>query len=422
MRGNKTFKEIILILSLQFGSFLFLYPLAVILARNLGAENYGAYGFIVSLSTVLVIIFSFGSDQFLTKKIVNDKVKGLFNYLSAIKAFIIISAVFSVFFIALSLILSLFNIGIHWSLIAISVPFLIFRKLLVGLLRAFDKTIVAKASEVIVQPAFALFFALVLYYFDLLSLVTATFSLLISYLLSFMYGVYYLKNEINIKSVRKKRLRLKYWLHHSLPFLGMTISNVVITHADRIMIAQMHSFSEAGVYIVAARNAAILLMCFGCIQFALGPKIAKYRSSEKEGLQLLATKHVLLLFGLGSAVFIFLVLVSNFLVSIFGEEFIVSREPLLFLLCSYLFTFLFGSPVQYLYLQGEARVAFNIVIVAMLINLLLNGILIPFYGAMGASVATALCLLFKASASSYILYKRKSIRTDLVYALQSRLK
>ena len=420
---KETFINILKVLFLKFSSFIFLYPLAIIISQELGAEGYGIYGFVTALSAMLAVFCTFGSDQMLVREIAKKEEKEDDKNL----AIAVSSTTFLSFSVTLILttffcVLYLINEDVIWAYVASAIPIQVVRKLLVGIARGYGRVVSARFSEVIVQPAIALSLVFLLNLLDKLNLLYLIVAIIISYVISSAYSAFKLRDKAHKLITKFDKVDIKFWMFTATPFLGMAFSNTLIVYADRVMLGILHSYTETGIYLVAARNASLLMVCFGCIQFVVGPKIAKLSQGSTIELQSMANLHVLLLIALGFVVMVPLFLLSDFLISLFGDEFSNSKDALFVLLISYFLMFLGGAPTQYLFMMGASKVALKIIVAAMVFNITLNLILIPEYGAYGASIATGVSLMVKAVLGTIILFRKTGIHSSVFGCIWLKLR
>jgi O-antigen/teichoic acid export membrane protein len=406
------------------------YPLALLVSTSLGPEGYGKYGFVTAVAPLIAVLLLFGSDQFVVR-FISRRLRDTSIVYSIGRA--VVSSVFTLVIVVSILILFLLaafylidkTLEGDWSS---SIELLIFtvvlvalisqRKLLSAVLRSFRIPEKAQFSESLVQPVFMCIFVCPLYYgFILLEPLTyVLLCLILSYSLSVLYSYYVLPvgTAPKLKFVRYKKLGVI--LTNALPFMGMTISNEVMTYADRVLVAALSGFSDAGVYLVAARNAALVTVAVGAVQFVIAPYIATLkREADLRKLQGVCSLHTGLINLLSILCAVFLVLCVDFLLSLFGDDFLLARDSILILLSGYCISFLFGAPVQYLYMIGHQRSALVVVVLFALINVLLNALLIPKYGINGASVATAFSFIGLRLVGAILLYLKEDIRSDVIY-------
>ena len=71
-------------------------------------------------------------------------------------------------------------------------------------------------------------------------------------------------------------------------------------------------------------------------------------------------------------------------------------------------------------MSGNEQLVRNNITVAALLNLVLNLVLIPYYGVLGAALATAISLAVKNLLAAYLVWNRLSIQTIPLDWIRSR--
>jgi len=86
--------------------------------------------------------------------------------------------------------------------------------------------------------------------------------------------------------------------------------------------------------------------------------------------------------------FVLIVVFSEFVLDIFGNEFEIGKNTLIILAIGQFINAVSGSVGFLLNMTGKQRIFKNIFLIAVIINVVLNFILIPKYGMVGAAIAT----------------------------------
>ena len=94
---------------------------------------------------------------------------------------------------------------------------------------------------------------------------------------------------------------------------------------------------------------------------------------------------------------------------IFGAEFVSAYTALIILCLGHLVNVSMGSVAIILDMVGLESYTARGVMIAASISVLLNVILIPFWGAVGAAIATTTCLIIWNVLLSFLLYKKTGI-------------
>ena len=77
-----------------------------------------------------------------------------------------------------------------------------------------------------------------------------------------------------------------------------------------------------------------------------------------------------------------------------GESFVVGVSTLLILLAGRFYSSICGSVGSILQMTGNQHLFQNILLVAAIVNVVLNYLLIPIYGITGAAIASFICVVF----------------------------
>lgn len=213
----------------------------------------------------------------------------------------------------------------------------------------------------------------------------------------------------------------RQWRSAAFQLLLMNGFRTAITRMDVILIGVLLSTSAAGIYATAA--ALVTLIGFGlvAVNSVIAPMLSElYSQNKMKALQRLATNVAYLIFGYTVLTTFGVVLFGETLLSLFGEEFTLAYGVLIVLMFSKIVNSLTGSVGYMLTMTGNQRAALRIVAMSSVINLLLNLILIPAYGMIGAALAGVLATMLW-NGLMYLEVKRQTgIDTTIFSALLTR--
>jgi len=180
------------------------------------------------------------------------------------------------------------------------------------------------------------------------------------------------------------------WLAVSFPLLFMAGMQLILHQIDIIMIGIILDTEQAGIYAVASRITGLVIFGLSAANSIAAPMISELYSTERHQ----ALQRVVTLSARG--VFVFTLLTSiglsvfgEYFLRLFGEEFKMGYEPLLILLTGQVINAMSGSVGFLMVMTGHQNQAAMILGVSGLINILMNVILIPEFGMIGAAIATA---------------------------------
>jgi O-antigen/teichoic acid export membrane protein len=103
------------------------------------------------------------------------------------------------------------------------------------------------------------------------------------------------------------------------------------------------------------------------------------------------------------------------LLSLFGQEFVIAKTTLLILLIGQAVNAMSGSVGLILQMTGKEKVYQNILLIALVFNIMLNLFLIPKFGIEGAAIASAFSFLFWNLSSVLYIYKRYKVSTLVTF-------
>lgn len=195
------------------------------------------------------------------------------------------------------------------------------------------------------------------------------------------------KNNVSSKIIFEKLLKT------AKSFFFISIVGIVINKSDVIILGLFTEAKDIGIYVVATRITALVSVILHITNSALSPKIAalyaEYNIKSLEGMIKTITKG---LFLIGLLVFLFLIFSGNWILSIWGEEFEEAYWILIILGFGQLVNLSTGPVGIILIMTGHEKALSNISIYFMMVFLILSFTLIPIYGALGASIATAITI------------------------------
>jgi O-antigen/teichoic acid export membrane protein len=391
---NKTFKEIVWSFLTKGSTLILFLVINIILARRLGVESFGLWSLFLSVMTIIFALSYFGVNTS-TKKFVaqHNKTNNLKNVLlSSIKLRLIFSSIFSllllIFYKPLSSLINpeleiLFLYGIPLIFLSGFVEY--FKSVFMGLHRI-------KYNFIVNLSEYGLKFVLIILFLLFSnSVISVVNSFIIALFITMTIGSYLLYHNF-YKSLKKTSNNFtKDILKYSYPLIFITIGFMALTEIDIIMIGIFSTVTEVGIYSVAKQ--IILKLPHISLAIAMGtmPVFAKLDNMNRSELK----KRLHNLLKINSIIYFVIILgilfLSPFFIPlIFGLEYANSVLPLQ-ILCIYLFFYatsiILSSFLDY---TGKAKIrAYNICITIVL-NIVLNVILIPKYGAVGAAIATTI--------------------------------
>jgi O-antigen/teichoic acid export membrane protein len=185
-------------------------------------------------------------------------------------------------------------------------------------------------------------------------------------------------------------------LRAALPFMWLGGLYLLNSRIDLIMLGAIRGAHDAGIYAIATRAASLITFVVTAANLSLAPRIARlYHTGDRQLLQRMITaaaRRVLL-----ATIPIAAILISAawwLLDSFYGTAFTPAARPLQILAASELCIIAFGSVGTILNMAGQERRSMVGLIIAVILNIVLNLLLIPKMGPTGAAIATGASRVF----------------------------
>ena len=183
-------------------------------------------------------------------------------------------------------------------------------------------------------------------------------------------------------------------LSYSLPVMFTTLFAQLITWTDVLMLGYFRTAGEVGIYNAALPTAALLSIIPGGILTLFVPVmtelLAAQKSREFSATYQTSSKWI---FFMNLALFALLIFFApEILALLFGAEYAAGGSSLIILAGGYLIYQTFAASLQVLQVIEKTRLVMIDTLIAALVNIVLNALLIPWYGMMGGAAATAASL------------------------------
>ncbi len=238
-------------------------------------------------------------------------------------------------------------------------------------------------------------------------------SIFLLMIFSFFIIKFSFKNFSKEKSATfKKDYPLKKMLSVSLPMLLTNSLFLILNWTDIQMLSVFTDEASVGIYNIAVKIAALNVVGLTAINSIASPKFAElYSQNDKSGLRKIIKQTTLINTLISLPIFIAIIAIPNFLLHLFGEEFEVGKSALIILGVGQFFSAFSGSAMHILNMTGKEKTGRNIIFFATVLNIVLNYILIPKYGIMGAAIATMTSTIIWKTLAVIYIYKYHKILT-----------
>lgn len=241
----------------------------------------------------------------------------------------------------------------------------------------------------VVQPVLKLSLTLAVV-FLVGSVWTITAALVVGFVLSSVWGFWLIARE-GWRPTFDTSIDLSAFLLYSLPLMMASSVYILLTNFDKLMIAYYTSPVQVGQYEVAMTLAQLLGFFNSGFSFLVLPKVSSLISSgnreEIEPLYQQTTKWILLF---TTPLFLILLFRPNVFISLFGAEYqsVEVTSALSLLAVGFYTNAILGPNSETLLGLGRSWTVLGYNALAVVVNVVLNVLLIPRFGLMGAAAAS----------------------------------
>ena len=384
----------------------------LVLARTLGAEEYGRYVFALAWMNVLMLVGKFELDtasvRFVGAYSGTEQwsfLRGFLRRSAQIVGGVSIAIALPTAVIVFALLDRLDrNTALSFLAACLLLPVTAMGQLKASVIQGFKHVARAQVPNLLIRPiAFVVSVLLVRYAFDasvtapvavLLQVGATTVALLLTLL--FLQGVL-------PQAAREAReaFDTRYWMRTAAGLLVISGGQIIVsTNADVLVVGSLLGTEPAGVYGAASQLASAVSFGVSAIAFIALPMIADLHArGAARQLQDLISYVARLGLLLSVPVLILLVVAARPVLSAFGPTFADASWLLILLGFDQLVAAIFGIAGYLLVMTGHQVTAARVIIGSAVLNLVLTFILTPMFGLMGAAAATTVTTI----ARSYLL-------------------
>ncbi|NJK39758.1 MAG: flippase [Oscillatoriales cyanobacterium RM1_1_9] len=376
----------------------------IILARELGPEDYGVFAAAVALAAILSLVIQFGLPPFINREVAAHPEEG--QRLTARVLLIELLSSGGVLLI-LPLIISLLGYQNQGALVYYLAVLSEIGRVLIMTMRSVMKGMGWFRTETVavtLERATTVFIAYgILLQTKNLILVMATVAIVRGMV---ALGLFlYLSQKLNIWSKVSWRSLINI-TRKSYPFALSGVLWIIYYQVDVVMLNVLSSEAETGFYSASYRILEIFSALPRVIFYVIFTRFARYYISAPERLPEQIYKGTRLLFGLVMPTILIAGFLQEPLIKIlYGEEFSRSILSLSILLPSITVKMVGGISNEFCQATGQEKKLPGILLVAAIANVAINGALIPRFGSGGAALATFISECILTTLSLWILGK-----------------
>jgi O-antigen/teichoic acid export membrane protein len=276
--------------------------------------------------------------------------------------------------------------------------------------RALDKLYVAELFRNIIKYIPLIVGSVVLFYWHKETYLVDVFLIGFVFLaiLSSVFIFIYFNNTAETKT--EEIFSNKVIFTKSYPIAVSAMAIFLLMCFDVMFLKKYRNDETVAFYSVGVKVMTIVSVIILTVNITVSAKIAELFSSHNiTELRKILRNSARLIFGITFPVILLISIFSEYVLSFFGHQYIAAQEAFLILIIGQGICSAFGSAPVYLNMTGRQHIFQIILILAVVINFILNRFLIPEYGMIGASIAYVSSMLFWNGIAAIIIYRKDKI-------------
>src|SRR3989338_1037927 len=389
--------------------------IVVILVRYLSEGEFGQYGFISSYVILFNIFINLGVTGLSTREI-SQKPEMTPHILTAVLVPVLFSSILTFLIIYWSIALTKSGQTEIIDSVKLAAAALILSNItdIFGTIpRSRERMMYTAIPRLIKQVTFFLLCLLLLP--QGIGLTGVFWLLLITGLIELFLQIFFSVVILNVFPSRKFDISLcKRMLKEAFPLAIVSVSVIIYYKIDSVMLSYIQGDRQVGLY-TAAYNLSFAFLFLGTsFNHAVFPVLSKLYINSSEKLFQIYRLSAKYLAVTGLPICAGMILLSQrIVILVYGENYIYSSKALQILMIAFLFMFINGLMGNALISTGNQKGLARIVGRGALINVILNLLIIPFYGFTGAASTTVITELYSFIASWLMLKNRHNITAHL---------
>ena len=375
------------------------FILSTFLARVLGADDFGTYSFLISLTMLLTLptqsalpimaLRNVAKSESVNGKTILSKSTRLLPYVIMLYAFIAIFIITLVneFIVAIDS----DEVELYWIFpLLVIIPLSL---LYSSMIRGCGPLITSMVPEYVVKPFATIILVLYFYYmnasFDVthaISSVTISGVIILAFYFLYLQGV-----TVKSNTQSREKLNIKEFFNLSVISGGQ----VIFANIEVFFLGFLSTTSDVGIYKVALVISVLIIFSQTVINQIIQPDIVKkYHEKDLLGLQQVIKNSSLIITSLGLLFFVLLVSVGKpLIVYFYGADYESAYYILLVLSFGQIVNMAFGSVGTILNMTKNESHAVNPMLFTIIINVVLDIMLIYLFGVYGAATAAVISMV-----------------------------
>ncbi|MEO1280775.1 MAG: lipopolysaccharide biosynthesis protein [Pseudomonadota bacterium] len=185
----------------------------------------------------------------------------------------------------------------------------------------------------------------------------------------------------------------RHWLTLSAPLIVINACELILQNADVLIISATLSPTEVAIYFAAAKTMSLIMFVHYAVGSAVANRFSALRARGDEAeLKAFVSDAVAWTFWPSLAAAVVILALGQPLLWLFGPEFLIGYPVMLILVIGFLFRSAMGPAEFLLNMLGEQTRCAAALVATAAVNIVLNLLLVPTFGLLGAASATSISL------------------------------
>lgn len=395
-----------------------------IIVANMGSEYYGMISLGLAFLGIITTISLMGLNNAVWRYVPYFRGKG---DMSRAKGAIYFSLKISILTsILLSLLLYPFlddiaikifhnsDLTIILRILTFVIPFCVINNIFYMVYKGFEKARYEVYTKNIFENISKILITLFVIFFVTDKMAGLSWAIALSAILTTVYGFYLMERKV-FSFFRNKIIPIysnKEIIIYSLPLFLTSVFPMIFNWFDTIMLGYFKDLSTVGIYNAAVPTAQLLYIIPYSISGLFIPVLTKLYSQNKQFLfsriYKIVDKWIL---SLNLIILGLFILFSKTILSLFGQEYIQASNALIILSIGFVFNYSLINSTNLFMIHKKGKIILSNSLAVSILNIILNILLIPPFGIMGAAIATTISqiilrLLFLIE--SYVMFNLNS--------------
>jgi len=386
----------------------------VLIARIFGVQEFGKIALAITITGILFFVADFGLTIYSTREVARDN--------SIIAALASTSIRIKIVSSGITLFIAwLVTTILHYPpdttlliyLFSGSAIIFSFSSFFIGILRGSNR-FDYEAIIYFVQSVILLLLVLLVIKFDR-SIVNIAFAFMASRVAGLLASLYFYYHLKGIHHLSASFLSVKDVSRKSFPFAAHALFGIIYMHADTVILSKTTGDVEVGLYQAAMRIIIVLLYLQEIMVTAFFPSLSKLYKYSIEELIRKGKRLNFYLFILALPLSLSIALIGSMIIDVvYTPEYSSAALFLQILSSLVLLRFLGATYGILLSASDNQHLRMFSVIIAFLLNIGINSVLIPKYGAMGAATTAMITNCFMLAI--YVYFIKSRLNTFLIHS------